>query len=140
MPFEYDSAGVTEERGFEPIPDGWYPFRIVEADEAKSKNGHPMVKVVAECLDSSYRGRRIWHWVVFIPKGQPGDSMNVHFRKSIGVPHDGKVVIDADDWIGKTFMGKVTSETYNNRINNKFAQVSPLPDVAQITSDDPFGS
>lgn len=135
--FRYDSTGIDPNAKKYPlIPDGWFPFRIVEAEAGTSKSGYPMVTVKCKCLDllQSEKGP-IAHWVVFLPKGKPGDGMNVHFRKSIKVPWEGDVEVDTNDWLGKTFMGKVVTEEYNGNMNNKFKSISPMRDGEPVAKE-----
>lgn len=139
MPFRHDSAGVDPDQ-FQLLEDGWYPFKIFEAEETKSKKGNDMILCKCEVFNHSDQanGTTIWHYVVFIPKGQKGDGISVHFRKSIGVPYGGDDVVDAQDWIGKKFMGKVTTEEYEGKRRNKIAEVSLMPGTGVAEDAIPF--
>lgn len=130
MSFQYDSTGIDPDQEFPLLPEGqWFPFRIYEAEELTSKNGNPMILAKCEVFnDERYADMNVWHYVVFIPKGKAGDSINVHFRKCIGVPFGANDVIDAEDWVGKKFMGKIAHEEYKGKKNHKIAQVSPMRD------------
>lgn len=131
MSFSYDFSKVKD-TAFELIEPGWYPFRIIEAEEGKSKNYNPMIKVVASCLDPRYRGKEIWHWVVFLPEDKKGSGMAKHFVKSIGLPADTKETISSQTWIGKSFMGKVMVSEYDGKKNNKFESISPIKPTETI--------
>ena len=134
MPFRHDSTGIDPEAGggFSLIPDGWYPFKIVHAEEQVSKKGKDMVFLKAAVInDPRYEGKEIWHWVVFIPKGEKGEGMSVHFRKCIGVAFGSNDLVDASDWVGKRFMGKIKAETHDGKTNNKFAEVSPMTEKSE---------
>jgi hypothetical protein len=141
MPFPYDSTGIDTNRPeFALIPEGWYTFKIVEADEQKSKKGNDMVLCKCEVVgDETYKGVLVWHYVVFLPKGQKGDGINVHFRKCIGVPVGGNDVVDAYEWLGKKFKGKIAHEEYDGKTKHKIAEVSPLESTVGATEDEiPF--
>lgn len=142
--FNYDSTGIDPDAKFALLEDGWYPFRIIQAEMMKSRSNLPMVLAKCKCIDPRHSDKgQIWHYVTFIPKGNPGDGMNVHFRKSIGVPWEGNVRVNTDEWEGKTFMGEVTTEEYNGKNNNKFKQISPIRDEIPFgepkKEKDPFG-
>lgn len=127
MSFTWDSTGIDPD---DLLPEGkWMPFKIVEAEELTSKKGNAMVKVTAEVFNhDQYNGKRLWHYVTFIPKGNPGDGINVQFRKCIGVPFGGNDEVDAADWIGKRFMGKIAHEDNEGQRNHKIKSVSPMKD------------
>ena len=138
--FRYDATGIDPDApDFPLIPDGWFPFRIMETEAQESSKGNPMVLAKCKCIDPRHSDcGMVWHFVVFIPKGKPGDKMNVHFRKSIGVPWEGDVVIDPVEWVGKTFMGKVITEEYKGKPGNKFKEISPIRDVPPAEEESPF--
>lgn len=127
MSFYHDSTGVSTDRAFKLLPDKqWFPFKIVSTEESKSKSGYDMVKCVCEVIDDpNHAGSTVWHWVVFIPKGNDGDGMSVHFRKCIGQPYGGNDLVDPDSWRGARFMGKVAISEYNGKQNNKIVEISP---------------
>lgn len=134
--FSYDATGVDPDAKFPLIPDGWFPFRIIEAEVLTSKSGLPMVLAKCKCIDPNQADKGlVWHYITFIPKGNPGEGMNVHFRKSIGVPWEGNVKVNTDEWEGKTFMAKVISEEYNGKRNNKFKEISPIREVPSEESN-----
>lgn len=129
MSFNYDSTGIDPDAKFPLLPEGeWFPFKIFEAEESTSKkSGYPMILAKCEVVgDERYADMNVWHYIVFIPKGQKGDGINVHFRKAIGVPFGGDDAVDAEDWVGKRFMGKIAHETYNGKTNHKIAEVSAM--------------
>jgi len=130
MSFLHDSTGVNPDVQYDLLPEGWYTFRIYEAEEMESKKGYPMILARCEVVgDVRYKDSSVWHYVVFIPKGQKGDGISVHFRKCIGVPFGGQDEVDARDWMGKKFMGYAVQETYEGKTRNKIAKVSPMPDA-----------
>jgi hypothetical protein len=129
MSFLHDSTGIDPDQEFPLLPEGqWFPFKIYEAEESVSKKaGYPMILAKCEVVgDDRYAEMNVWHYVVFIPKGKSGDGINVHFRKCIGVPFGGNDDVDADDWVGKRFMGKIVHEVYLGKKNHKIGEVSPM--------------
>lgn len=128
MSFQYDSTGIDPDQEFPLLPEGqWYPFKIFSAEEMQSSNGNPMILAKCEVYgDARYQDMQVWHYVVFIPKGHRGDGINVHFRKCIGVPFGGNDEIDAEEWVGKKFMGKIAHEVYKGKKNHKISEISPM--------------
>lgn len=145
MSFKHDSTGVDPDvAGL--LPEGDYEFKIIDAVEEVSKKGFNMVKTTVEVSTGDLAGKQIDHYVVFIPKGQKGEGINVHFRKCIGVPYGGNDVVDAQDWIGKRFKAKctVTENTYKDKSgvekkgkNNQLSYIEPVEGGA-VDSEIPF--
>lgn len=137
MPFIHDSTGVEPSGGkFQPLPEGEYAFVIQDAAEKTSKKGLPMIETVLSVIeDAQFQGKTIKHWVVFIPKGDKGDGMSVHFRKCIGVAYGGADEVNAQEWVGKKLRAKLKIEKMPSKKNpgeildtNKVAAVMPYGD------------
>ena len=147
MSFYHDSTGIID-MGGDLLPEGkWFPFQITEAVEKVSKNGNNMLSLCCAVIDDPRWTKRIvYHNVVFLPAGERGDNMSVHFRKVIGRPYGGNDLIEGKNWIGCKFMGKVGIKTYNGKSNNEITAVSPyrqtpaadLVPATAATSSDPL--
>jgi len=139
MPFKHDSTGIDPMNTMPLMPDGWYTLKIMEAEEQKSKNGNDMI--LCKCRpvnEPNYQEIEIWHYVVFIPKGNKGDGISVWFRKCIEVPYGGNDVIDADDWVGKKFKAYVVQSTYDGKTRNKIDRVESLNSKVEQDDNVPF--
>lgn len=140
--FKHNSTGVDATGGFQPLPEGEYRLTIQFAEEMKSKKGMDMVKVTLAVIEhEKFDGKTIDHYVVFIPAGEKGDGMNVHFRKCIGMPYGGDDEVNADRWIGKKIRAniKIEERDYNGKhyTGNKIAQVMPYgADFPQVETDE----
>lgn len=130
MSFKYNSSGIKDE--FPTLPEGWYDFKIIEAEEGTSKkNGYDMILAKCQVINNpDYADfSPLWHYVVFPDPTANWAWINVAFRKAIGVPHGGDDVVDADDWTGKRFKGYVIVEEGDDGVKrNKIQKVSPLKD------------
>lgn len=138
MPFRHDSRGIDPNSTMPLMPEGWYLMRIHSAEEQVSKKGNDMI--LAKCRpvnEQGYEDIEIWHYVVFIPKGQKGDGISVHFRSCIGVPYGGDDIVDASDWVGRKFKAYIVQETFDSKTRNKISQVMP-EDSAASDSEVPF--
>lgn len=116
--FSYNSTGVdlSRQNGGPTIPEGLHSFRIVEAKPARSKKGYNMVEVVCEIMNNpDLIGRRVKHWVTFMPPEHKAAGMAVHFLKVIGQPWEGNFDVTVSDWEGATFVGKVKHESFTNK-------------------------
>lgn len=129
MSFRYNATGVSM-NNFKLLPEGWMGFKIVEAEERESKNGDYQVLAKCKAQDSRYADcSEVWHYVTFLPKENKGASIPLHFLKCIGQPYEGEFTVDADKWLGKKFMGKVTVDEYQGKTNNKLKEISPWRDI-----------
>ena len=59
-----------------------------------------------------YDGRKLWHTLVWIPKGEPGHGFTVAALKAMGMPFDGSLDFDDEELRGRTFYAEVGIETY----------------------------
>lgn len=148
MVFKHNSTGVKPSDGkFQPIPEGEYAFVISDAEEKMSKKNLPMVEVVLSIIEhEKLHGKSLKHYVVFIPAGEKGDGMSVHFRKCIGVPYGGDDEVDASTWVNKKLRAKLKIEErdYQGKhyVGNKVAAVMPygadFPEVKGKDEEVPF--
>lgn len=144
--FSYNSTGVDlSRRGGGPvIPEGLHSFRIVEAKPATSKKGYPMAEIVCEVMNNpDLVGRRLKHWVVFMPPEHKAAGMAIHFLKVIGQPWEGQFDITVSAWEGATFIGKIKHEPFiskktgNEVTGAKIASVDYIGEPTK-TEDIPF--
>lgn len=137
MSFKYDGTGVTMSQ-YKLLPDGWAPFKIVEAEERTSKNGDFQVLAKCKCVDPRYQDcSEVWNYVTFLPKEKPGAGIPLHFLKCIGQPHEGEIQVDADKWLGKKFLGNVITDEYQGKKNNKLKEISPWRDMDASMEEQP---
>lgn len=137
MPIRYDASNVGK-----PIPAGEYCLKVGDAKEGVSKSGNPMIETTLVVIEHpQHEGKTFRHWVVFIPPGMPGDKMNVHFRKCIGVPYDGDVEVDPSTWFGKKLRAVVGISMKDGYENNKATKIMPygetFPEVKPV-DEPPF--
>jgi hypothetical protein len=142
MPFKHNSAGIDATGGFQPLPEGEYRLVIQDAEEMKSKKGQDMVKVTLAVIEhEKLDGKTLFHYVVFIPAGDKGDGMSVHFRKCIGMPYGGDDEVDASKWVGKKLRAflKIEERDYQGKhyTGNKVAEVLPYgKDFPPVETDE----
>lgn len=128
MTFPYNGDGIKPSGGFrEPIPEGEYVLKVISAKEGKSKSGYPQVKVDFEVAHGDYVGKQVrFYYVTFMPKGNEGAGMAIHFLKCLGEPWEGPFEVNADNWLGKLVRANVVHEEYNGYTNNKIAAIDAL--------------
>lgn len=139
MPFKHNSIGIDPDNTFPTMSDGWYTMRIKTAEEKTSSKGHDMI--LAKCSpvnEPEFEDVTIWHYIVFIPKGEPGEGISVHFRKAIGVAYGGDDVVDASDWVGRKFEAYIVTKKYNGKSRNKISDVRAVGSADKVEDEVPF--
>lgn len=97
---EYNSDGSEQYL----IPHGEYVFKVVNVSNAESKKGLPQLKFEFELndipADWGYN-KKVFHTITFIPMGEKGHGIAVHFLKEMGVKPDdnGVMSFDLDDFM-----------------------------------------
>jgi len=138
--FKHNSAGIDPEaKKFPVYPKGEYAASITATEEQESSKGHDMVMCELTIIEhETLHGKTLSHWVVFIPAGEPGDGMSVHFRKCIGMPYGGDDDVDCTRWIGKKlrFVLDVDDKPYTNKKTGK-TYTDPRNKITEIK---PYGS
>lgn len=124
----HDSRGIDPNPSFPTLPEkAWFDFKVMEAEEMKSKKGLDMVKLKVQVINNpEWNGTTLFHYVTFIPKGVPGEGISVHFRKCLGLPYGGDDSIDEVDWEGKRFKATTVVEEYNGQKSSKIKLVDDI--------------
>lgn len=147
--FDFDATGIEPSTGGgqkKLLPKQWFTFEIVPfttKDGSKTyplegytkKNNYPKVDVLVEVVDEGeFKGERVFHTVTFMPKGTEGAGMAIHWLKTIGEPHEGKIRPNPQNWAYKRFQGFPFTDEYNGKKNNKLGEIKPI----EKSDDIPF--
>jgi len=122
MKFEFEMDKSAEAGGFGAIPKGRYHFKITKVLDKMTEKGNRMATLKCELMEENMSGA-LWHNLVFIPKGNKGHGMIVHFHHCLGLEFDGKVMVNTEDFIGKEFLADIEVEIYNGTERNKIKQI-----------------
>ena len=115
---------------FQPAPRGIYTLQVADHSDGEvtqsGKNlGTPRTKLVCEIADKgAHFGKRVWHNVVWIPRGNgekpnPGHGMAVHFLHAVGMQYDGDFSFEESDLQGRQFRALLGVTTYDKVVNGK---------------------
>jgi hypothetical protein len=112
-----DFTGVKDEPTFELIEPGEYYLEIIDWEEKTTKKGDPMVKIVCEIsAGQPFEGKSINDFICIIP------SMLWRLKvllKCLGLPHEGEVSVNPDQWQNRVFKAEIIQQEYNDKIYNK---------------------
>jgi hypothetical protein len=76
-------AGETA--SYEPLPDGDYDFKVVEASATTSQSGKTMFKIKAQVLAGPHANRLVWDNLVISPESQGALGMFFAKMSSLGL-------------------------------------------------------
>jgi len=133
--FNHDFTGVQESGDFSPIPEGTYAFNIGEKETFKTRNGDNCVKVELIVSEGEYSGKKVFHYVTFLPADNAGAGISKRWLHAIGEEHVGKVTINPSEWQGivtcDVAIEEYTKKDGTQGKSNKVKQVH-LPDANDI--------
>lgn len=134
-----ESAGGT----YEPLPDGDYELKVIEASATVSQSGKTMFKITTEVQGGPFAKRRVWDNLVVSPENK--NALGIFFGKmaALGVPREffsnnnpSNAQVE-QAILGKTFRATIGKRTWNNDVKNEIKKyhvgVGATP-VAQATT------
>ena len=107
--------------GFEPIPDGQYPARIVDCAIDKTKKGDDMLVFTFEVTEGDFAGRKLWDRAVLTENALWKVKQ---YAELIGLESGDE--IDTQDFIGIECLVEVATEEYNGEPRNQIKNVTAL--------------
>ena len=131
---------------FEPLPDGDYDLKVVEAPAGTTSTGKTMFKLKAQITSGPYSNRFIWDNITISPENK--NALGIFFSKmaALGIPREfflnnnpSNAQIEAT-LQGRVFRAQIGSEIYQGAKKNKIARyyvasaVTPTTPQAQATT------
>lgn len=127
-----DAAAKTN---YEPLPEGDYEFKVLEASATTASTGKLMFKLTNEVQGGPHASRRVWDQWVVTPDNET--AMNIFFAKGAALG------LSKDYWMsnpspaqveqalaGRTFRGKVAVRTYQGKTTNEIKNYYPSATAA----------
>ena len=117
--------GVQTE--FEPLPVGMYDAEVNKVEYvAKSKSGHPYLKVTFTITDAEHQDRRVFSNYSLKPSAL---WKFAKFATALGIElPDGELALDLDDLEGLPCVLSVGVEEYEGKLKNPVLDVLPVED------------
>jgi len=122
-------ADRSQESGSYPIADpGDYFLRVKEKTDgktgrdAKNPNCQKVDLIISILDDRNEEVGSVFHTVTFIPEGRKGHGIWLHVNHALGLPYDGEVDFDTDEYLDKECRGRVIVDTYNGKTRNKIEE------------------
>lgn len=111
---------------FPAAPRGIYTLQVSDYSlsqktSANAKNpGVPKTNFTCEIADQGeHFGKKVWHTVTWLGKGKKGHGMCLHFLHAVGMPYDGALDFEEEEFQGKQFKALIEVEPYEKDVNGK---------------------
>ena len=113
--FGFDTAevDVNEKGSFDPIPEGEYTLKALEAEEKDTSTGGTMIKAKFEVVKGDYAGRWVWQNFNIVNKSEKAQKIGrqqlVAWATACGKPD----ADDTDKLLDRPFTAVVSVEAAN---------------------------
>lgn len=143
MRIQMDVDGSQASGGFTLVPEGEYIAQVAAAVGGRTKKGD-RDKVDLRFDLQDFGGKKVgscFEVLTFIPKGEAGHGIWLHVNKCLGMPWDGTVDFDTDEYVGRSARVKVIINTYqksdgtvgkNNKISVFYGDGVAVPISAPV--------
>jgi hypothetical protein len=113
---------------FEPLPDGDYDLKVIEAPAGTTSTGKTMFKLKAQVQSGPHANRLIWDNITISPENK--NALGIFFSKmaALGIPSEfftknnpSNAQIE-ETLKGRTFRAQISSELYQGAKKNKIGR------------------
>lgn len=116
---------------YEPLPDGEYELKVIEASSVLTQTGKPMFKVTTEVQTGAFAKRRVWDNLVVSKDSDK--ALGIFFGKmaALGLPKEYFLNSPTNEQIasaliGRAFRGQLGRREYAGKISNEIKRYAPL--------------
>ncbi len=131
MRVNMDVDGSQAKGGFPVVPNGEYFIKVSNKKDGMTKTKRQKVDLMFDIESAS--GEKLgglWHTLTFIPKGEPGHGMWLYTNRCLGLPYDGALDFDTDEYMGQACKALIIQDTYDGKTRNK-VEYFILDDLAE---------
>jgi hypothetical protein len=129
-------AGESASGIYEPIPDGDYDLKVLDASATSTSTGKTMFKMKCEVQGGAFNKRLVWDNLVISPENK--NALGIFFAKmeALGIPRNWFLEGNPSSaqiemtLTGRTFRGNIGSRMYNGEKRNEIKRYYVMPSGA----------